>query len=288
MNDGRRDEMDGPMSEEQGTGQSAFAAAGTGMAVPELLWAGDEIAAWFFCEADKEGEHGTGACAVEAEQAPVAARVQATPEAMARRRYLMRYVWAAVGISSVICAAAAARVGMAPRSIASVMRKGPPPSTEVVASPAPVNTAPAPVNAAAAPANATAAAAPATATAESASNTSVTAEKAPSTPPSSDLQPAAPQDESISARQDTPKHDAAAARHEKQVSQRALERGDLSGAIAAGERSLSFDPADAEAWLIVGAAYMQRGSSIEARRSFARCVQLSTRGPREECAALMR
>lgn len=82
--------------------------------------------------------------------------------------------------------------------------------------------------------------------------------------------------------------DAQAANEAKQASQRALERGNVALSVETGERSVELDSSDAEAWLILGAAYLQRGSAAEAHRCFASCVQLATRGPRRECAALRR
>ncbi|HEX4446481.1 MAG TPA: hypothetical protein VH044_07095 [Polyangiaceae bacterium] len=74
----------------------------------------------------------------------------------------------------------------------------------------------------------------------------------------------------------------------KHASQVALEKGRTADAIEAGERSVALDPADAEAWLILGAAYDQRGAYARGRASFKNCVDLATRGPRGECAALLR
>jgi hypothetical protein len=44
----------------------------------------------------------------------------------------------------------------------------------------------------------------------------------------------------------------------------------------------------AEAWLIVGAAYLQLGKVKDARRCFAGCVAEATHGDKKECAALLR
>jgi hypothetical protein len=74
----------------------------------------------------------------------------------------------------------------------------------------------------------------------------------------------------------------------KHASQVALEKGRTADAIEAGERSVAIDPADAEAWLILGAAYDQRGTYAKGRACFKSCVDLATRGPRGECAALLR
>jgi Flp pilus assembly protein TadD len=82
--------------------------------------------------------------------------------------------------------------------------------------------------------------------------------------------------------------DPSAARSAKRKSQLALDRGDPKRAVEAGEESVRLDPTDAEAWLILGAAYQERGMLAEARRSFSSCSQVAKRGPRGECTALLR
>jgi Flp pilus assembly protein TadD len=74
----------------------------------------------------------------------------------------------------------------------------------------------------------------------------------------------------------------------KRDAQDALEKGQTAQAIEAGERCVALDSSDAEAWLILGAAYDQKGAHGEARRCFATCAQLAKRGPWRECAALLR
>lgn len=78
--------------------------------------------------------------------------------------------------------------------------------------------------------------------------------------------------------------DPKAAAKEKHDSQLALERGKVGDAIAAGERSVALDPGDAEAWLILGAAYQEKGDPTNARRSFKACLAQGKRGPKWECA----
>jgi len=75
---------------------------------------------------------------------------------------------------------------------------------------------------------------------------------------------------------------------EKNASQAALERGNVGASIAAGERSVALDPTDAESWLILGAAYQQQGDDHDARRCFVACVRNANRGPKRECAAMLR
>lgn len=80
-------------------------------------------------------------------------------------------------------------------------------------------------------------------------------------------------------------HGAAEAKRE---SQRDLERGRFTKSIAAGERSVSLDPTDADAWLVLGAAYQAKGRFAEARRCFVTCSHRAKRGARSECRALLR
>ncbi len=82
--------------------------------------------------------------------------------------------------------------------------------------------------------------------------------------------------------------DALEAADAKQLAQKALDKGKAAIAIEQGERSVALDAGDAEAWSILGAAYMQKGNFAKARRCFLSCVQMATRGARAECAALMR
>jgi hypothetical protein len=74
----------------------------------------------------------------------------------------------------------------------------------------------------------------------------------------------------------------------KQEAESALEKGHATLAIEAGQRAVDLDPSDAEAWLILGAGYDQRGAYAQARKCFATCARVATRGPRRECAALLR
>src|SRR5208283_302311 len=59
---------------------------------------------------------------------------------------------------------------------------------------------------------------------------------------------------------------------EKRSCQALLDQGAFAKAVEAGERSVALDPADGEAWLMLGAAYQSMGKGAEARRSFASCV----------------
>jgi hypothetical protein len=67
----------------------------------------------------------------------------------------------------------------------------------------------------------------------------------------------------------------------------ALEGGALAKAAAAGERSVALDPGDAEAWLILGAAYDMLGRGSDAHRAYASCVRRAQVGPVSECRSLV-
>jgi Flp pilus assembly protein TadD len=100
------------------------------------------------------------------------------------------------------------------------------------------------------------------------------------------LSPAAAPAESVTA--DAAEKAAEDEMKAKRDAEGALEKGHTSQAIEAGERAVALDPTDAEAWLILGAGYDQKGAYAQARRSFASCAHLATHGPRRECAALLR
>jgi tetratricopeptide (TPR) repeat protein len=114
------------------------------------------------------------------------------------------------------------------------------------------------------------------------------AESAPSptSPPAAGALGVAPADAGVEAAAEDPAIEEAT--QAKQAAERFLEKGATAQAIEQGERAVALDPADAEAWLILGAGYDQRGAYARARRCFATCSRVATRGPRRECAALLR
>ncbi len=76
------------------------------------------------------------------------------------------------------------------------------------------------------------------------------------------------------------------AKKEKNVAHNALEAGKHAKAIEAGERSVALDPTDAEAWLILGVAYQEKGKKEDAKRCFKSCLTEGKRGPKGECAMM--
>lgn len=197
--------------------------------------------------------------------------------AVARRRDFARYVTAAVAVCVMICAAAAVRaatVSRANREEASLQRThygsahgaspatAPPPAEVIAPAMEPTE----------AKGTETAAATPTTTTTEAPTPTEPPTETAAATGSS----PSPPSGEAVDARES------------KKLAQRALDHGDATKAIEAARQSVEGDPSDAETWLILGGAYLQRGAAREARESFASCTRMATRGPRNECRALLR
>jgi Flp pilus assembly protein TadD len=117
----------------------------------------------------------------------------------------------------------------------------------------------------------------------------VAAAASASTPRPSDEAPAAAAPTVPVAQEEQPAEpDPAQAGKEKTAARIALERGRLGVAIEAGERSVALDASDGEAWLILGAAYQEKGNAKDARRCYRACVEQAKRGPRGECAAMLR
>lgn len=227
---------------------------------------------------------------VDTEERDPRMTLKRAPEAAKRRAKFQRYVKIAVGAASVLCLAALVKVGFArgPEADAATRRPSaplvvaaatppaqpaarphtaeevpPPPEDTAAATASPADPTPPPEPSAAPP---VAAAAPA---------------QAPEPPaPAAEAPP--PASETTEVTELDPK----AAAVEKHASQLALERGKAADSIAAGERSVALDPSDAEAWLILGAAYQAKGDSSNARRAFRACLQQGKRGPKWECAQM--
>jgi Flp pilus assembly protein TadD len=217
-----------------------------------------------------------------------------TPEVARRRADLSRYVKFAVAAASALCLAALVKVavarsatdaGTSHSSTAAAAAAAPvktavplvaPPAATQAAAPVPVA---APVETATATAVATATAAPVE-TATAAVNPPAAAETAAAaaaTPPADTAAPAA-----SAATELDPK----AAAVEKNKARTLLERGKNADAIEAGAKSVALDPTDGEAWLILGAAYQEKGDMKNARRSYKACLEQGKRGPKYECAAM--
>lgn len=244
------------------------------------------------------------------------AAMKSTPAAAQRRAHLAKYVTAAVGLASALCVAAVVKSSVArshesippqhssfaaqaagatpPASLNAVPTTAPAASPISVANSVPVGraataeTTPStadqptrPVAVAADPAPAPQAELPANEPAQAAAESA----RGPAAPSRDDGPAKAANPGEVAP---APKVAARDAAQEKAQSRSALERGNMAAAIAAGERSVAIDPTDAEAWLILGAAYQQRGDAKNATRSFKACVAQGTHGPKNECAAMLR
>jgi len=184
------------------------------------------------------------------------------PATARRRAQLQRYVRFAVGAASVLCLAALVKVAVAHNHEEPTVRRAP--ATTQVAPP---------------PVEALQPATPAPPPAEPENAPPATAAGVASAAPATDIASAAAADPEVPVEPD-PK----AAAKEKHASQLALERGKVADAIDAGERSVALDSSDAEAWLILGAAYQEKGDAKNSRRSFKACLEQGKRGPKWECA----
>jgi hypothetical protein len=197
------------------------------------------------------------------------------PHVVERRARFARYVGWAVGVSAVVCLAALARTVILPSTpVASLAPAANGATVNALEAPAP--RAERPAAAPLAPAVVAAPkveVAPAPAASEPAS---AKAEGAPAEPPATTSAEAAP-----------PASDKTAL-EEKNDARRALERGKLTESIEAGERAVALDPQDGEAWLLLGAAYQDKGKVGEARRCYAACLKQGKRGPLGECQAMLR
>ncbi|MDB4937519.1 MAG: hypothetical protein JWP87_4491 [Labilithrix sp.] len=95
---------------------------------------------------------------------------------------------------------------------------------------------------------------------------------APPGPPAAESAPDRSPEEALVAREDA---------------RRLLEKGAGADAVVAARASVALDPTDAEAWLVLGAAYQLVGNMREARSAFESCTRVATRGRSWECRALL-
>jgi tetratricopeptide (TPR) repeat protein len=74
----------------------------------------------------------------------------------------------------------------------------------------------------------------------------------------------------------------------KEAARAALEHGANRAAISAGERAVVMDGSDAEAWLVLGAAYQANGNVGHAKSCYDACVSHGSKGPVDECRDMLR
>jgi hypothetical protein len=165
-----------------------------------------------------------------------------------RRGAFMLYVGGAVAFCAILCLAAVARIALA--------HANKPAEAPVAVAPLPPTTAAEPVAPVVVP---------------------------PPTPSAVASASAAPA-EQPSAAPDLPTKSAA---EEKEDARRALERGKLQDAIMAALRSTSIDPTDADAWLLLGAAYQEAGKGADARLAYSECAKEAKRGEVRECQLML-
>jgi len=73
----------------------------------------------------------------------------------------------------------------------------------------------------------------------------------------------------------------------KQAAKAALEQGANASAISSGEQAVVLDGADAEAWLVLGAAYQATGNAGRAKHCYSSCVSQGNKGPVGECRDML-
>ena len=204
-----------------------------------------------------------------------------TPEVAQRRANLSKYVKFAVAAASAVCLAALVKVAVARSSAEPATSHR---TTVAAAAPQPVSAA---VRTAIPAADTQAPVAP---PAPPPAETQATPPPAPPPPAETVVAPAAaaPAEPAAAPAEtaETKEPDPKAAAKEKNNARTLLERGKMADAIEAGERSVALDPTDAEAWLILGASYQEKGDMKNARRSYKACLEQGKRGPKYECAAM--
>jgi tetratricopeptide (TPR) repeat protein len=214
----------------------------------------------FFSEGDLSRHLHPEADAIEGDALTVTdtAKRKSDPLVVQRRARFARYVKLAVAGAAVVCLAALARTGLSSRpGAASSMQNA---------------TIAAPVAMPAVKKEAMPVAAPA-------------AER----PPAPEAKPAESKPEETRPAEAKPEEPVPGnAKEEKARSRAFLERQKIADAIEAGERAVKLDPTDGEAWLILGAAYQEKGNMAEARRAYASCAKDAMTGPRAECQKMLR
>jgi len=243
--------------------------------VGDLLVEVEPVAERFFSEGDVAHLAGKDDDETWEEGPASKAEQKRAPHVVERRARLARYVTWAVAGAAVVCLAAIGRSALLPASVASAPR-----AAAVTALAAAPETAAAALPAETKPAEAKVEETkPAEAKAEEAKPTEAkpadTKPAEEATKPAEEAKPAAaPSDKT--------------ALEEKKAAQSALDRGKLAEAIEAGERSVALDPTDGEAWLLLGAAYQEKGNMADARRAYSSCLKEGKRGPLGECRAMLR
>lgn len=212
----------------------------------------------------------------EAEElVPEKARRKLDPHVIRRRERFAGYVKIAVAGAAIVCLAAVGRSAIHSRNAKSAQ------AAQAAIAMAPETPPPAPVQPVAQKA-----AEPAAAPVQEAKEEAKPAEPVAEAKPSSDrVEEAKPAEVAAPTKAEEIAGDA---KEELKKSRTALEKRKIPEAIEAGERSVALDPTDGEAWLILGAAYQEKGDMVNARRCYGACVKQGKTGPRLECQKMLR
>ncbi|HVH42841.1 MAG TPA: hypothetical protein VM925_10880, partial [Labilithrix sp.] len=224
---------------------------------------GDVAVEGFFSERDLAGRLEAETDDDDALAATDKAKRKADPKVVQRRARFVRYVTWAVAGAAVVCLAAVGRTAVsAVSSTSSVASKQAIVGEAATAAPKAAVPAVAPI--------AQPSVAPSPSTVATAAESAAPTEAASAAPETAS-------DEIVGD-----------ASEEKAKARSLLEKRKIAEAIEAGERSVKLDASDGEAWLILGAAYQEKGNIVEARRAYASCVKEGKTGPRQECAKMLR
>jgi hypothetical protein len=212
----------------------------------------------------------------EDDREPVSQKM--TARVRARRKHLSKYVKGTVAVAAAVCAMAMIRASIGgahkdadPTPVANAEQRAVVvPAVEAPAPPV-AAAAPVPVDVPPPPAEAQPQPPPAEPVVEAKAADVKAADVKPA-----DVKPAAGTGSTKSALE------------EKRTSRAMLERGKIGAAIESGERAIALDPTDGEAWLILGAAYQEKGRPADARRAFTSCIKEGKKGPIGECRAMLR
>jgi hypothetical protein len=78
------------------------------------------------------------------------------------------------------------------------------------------------------------------------------------------------------------------AKAEKRAAERDLDSGKLATALVHAQNAVDADAEDAGAWLLLGAVKQAKGDPAGARVAFQSCIKEGKRGPKYECASMLR
>jgi len=198
-----------------------------------------------------------------------------TAAAHARRAHLSRYVKVAVGLAAALLALGLVFNKMRPKPADEPVKAAVVQHTPDILPPQPTEVTPPPKDVP--PPSTAGSVAP-----EVSASASASAAPTDSAPPVASA--TAP---SASASTDVAPLPTKTAAQEKATAKAALEGNSFGLAVAAGERSVSLDAGDGEAWLLLGAAYDSLGNKSQARRCYSACVAKGKRGPIEDCRAML-